>query len=175
LNTHTVEKPFHTALMARVVLKCENERTNSEVKYTDQQRLEMFENDEETPEYLAAKQLRIAVKQFGKAVEAESNAKTNDAAKEGKKAVYQAFNKVIDKTNEFCEIVEAASIPYINNEWRYYKVKDADKALEGLVSRKETLEADLDNMQTEVPKKLKESFINAVLADDLKKIGKHYG
>lgn len=174
MNTHTVENPFSTALMARVVLKCENERIESAVKYTDEERLQMFENDEETPQYLAEKQLRVAVKQFGKAIEDEKNAKTANESKDSKKAVYQAFNKVIDKTNEFCEIVDEASIPYINNEWRYYSVKKADEALEGLVSRKETLEADLDNMQTEVPKKLKESFINAVLADDLKKIGKHY-
>lgn len=174
MNTHTVENPFSTALMARVVLKCENERIESEVQYTDEQRLQMFENDEETPQYLAEKQLRVAVKQFGKAIEDEKNAKTANESKDSKKAVYQAFNKVIDKTNEFCEIVEGATIPYINNEWRYYSVKEADKELKGLESRRATLISDLNNMQTKVPSKIKESFINAVLADDLKKIGKHY-
>ena len=159
--------------MVRVVKKCENERIKSEVKYTDQERLEMFENDEETPQYLASKQLRVAVKQFNGAVEAEKDARTETESKDSKKAVYQTFNKVIDKTNEFCEIVEGATIPYINNEWRYYSVKEADKELKGLESRRATLISDLNNMQTEVPNKLKESFINAVLAEDLKKIGKH--
>ena len=80
------------------------------------------------------------------------------------------FNEVIDKAQTFCEIFEV-SVPYIENEWRYYEEKVQKAELAKIEKNQATLEKFFEKFPFEGHDKKIEAFIQSIDAVARSRIG----
>lgn len=118
----------------------------------------------------AYEMLEVALLDFDDAVTDEEKNADGDKTLELRNARYEKFNQVISHTQKFCETFDV-KIPYIENEWRYYTLKEQEADIASIEQNESILEAFFENFPLEGHQTKIDEFIKSIDAVARSRIG----
>lgn len=114
--------------------------------------------------------LHSAHEQFEESVEElEANGDSTKTV-ELRNVIYEKFNNLIAKTDVFCELLEI-SVPYIENEWKYYNTKSQEADLEGIDENVKLIKEFMAKFPVAGHQKKIDTFITSIISEVGSKIG----